>query len=354
MDGLVPAAGQSDAAQWPLPGGRQRASGTGRADGGAFGPIGGGEPAGGLGFEQPVEPGGYAWWYVDAISDDGRQALTIIAFIGSVFSPYYRRARRQGGGEPLDHVALNVALYLPRGKRWTMTERGQGALVRTPSWLQIGPSRLTLDAGVLSIDIDERTMPLPGRVRGTVRVRPTAFNTRQFVLNEAGGHRWWPIAPRAEVEVAFERPAMRWSGHGYLDSNRGDRPPERDFARWQWARGNAGRDTFVVYDTEGHDGARSDLALRFDARGTPATFAPPPAHSLPPTGWRIGRSMRGDAGGDVRVARTLEDTPFYARSLVETRLLGEKLTAVHESLSLERFVNPWVQAMLPFRMPRRG
>lgn len=250
-------------------------------------------------------------------------------------------------------MALNVALYPPGAKRWTMTERGQGALVRTPSSLRIGPSQLSFDAGVLSIEIDEMTMPLPGRIRGTVRVRPTAFNTRQFVLNDVGGHRWWPIAPRAEVEVTLDRPAMRWSGHGYLDSNRGDRPLERDFTRWQWARGAVGAESVVVYDTEARDGTRADLALHFDPQGKPTAFAAPSAHPLPSTAWRIDRSMRGDAGGRVRVARTLEDTPFYARSLIETRLLGESMTAVHESLSLDRFINPWVQAMLPFRMPRR-
>jgi hypothetical protein len=41
------------------------------------------------------------------------------------------------------------------------------------------------------------------------------------------------------------------------------------------------------------------------------------------------------------------------RSLLQTRLLGESATAVHESLSLRRFSAPWVQALLPFRMPRR-
>jgi carotenoid 1,2-hydratase len=52
------------------------------------------------------------------------------------------------------------------------------------------------------------------------------------------------------------------------------------------------------------------------------------------------------------VRRTLEDTPFYARSVLQTRLLGQDAIAVHESLSLDRFRNPIVQAMLPFRMPR--
>ena len=52
-------------------------------------------------------PGGM----VDAISDDGQHGLTIIAFLGSVFSPYYKRS---GRGDPLNHSSLNVALYWPR------------------------------------------------------------------------------------------------------------------------------------------------------------------------------------------------------------------------------------------------
>jgi carotenoid 1,2-hydratase len=52
------------------------------------------------------------------------------------------------------------------------------------------------------------------------------------------------------------------------------------------------------------------------------------------------------------VVATLQDTPFYARSVVSTEWYGTPATAMHESLSLDRFRTPWVQAMLPFRMPR--
>ena len=50
--------------------------------------------------------------------------------------------------------------------------------------------------------------------------------------------------------------------------------------------------------------------------------------------------------------RTLEDAPFYARSQLSARLFGETVDVMHESLSLDRFRRPIVQAMLPFRMPR--
>jgi carotenoid 1,2-hydratase len=50
----------------------------------------------------------------------------------------------------------------------------------------------------------------------------------------------------------------------------------------------------------------------------------------------------------------LLDAPFYSRSLVQTRLHGETVTGVHESLDLTRFRNPVVKAMLAVRVPRRA
>ena len=76
----------------------------------------------------------------------------------------------------------------------------------------------------------------------------------------------------------------------------------------------------------------------------------PPRTPLPRTMWRLHRTTRGEA----RVAKTLEDTPFYARAVLAQRLFGEDVVGVHESLSLDRFKAPIVQAMLPFRMPRWG
>ena len=116
MDGLLHATGSTDATAGPLSGGGQRPSGTGRADGGDLGTSRGAMPDGGFAFDAAVAPGGYRWWYVDALSDDGQHGLTLIGFIGSVFSPYYAWARGASGlAEAENHVALNVALYGPRG-----------------------------------------------------------------------------------------------------------------------------------------------------------------------------------------------------------------------------------------------
>ena len=46
----------------------------------------------------------------------------------------------------------------------------------------------------------------------------------------------------------------------------------------------------------------------------------------------------------------LEDTPFYARSLVDTRIDGTSLQVVHESLAAQRLTKPWVRHLLEYKM----
>jgi len=308
--------------------------------------------SGGLRFDRAVAPGGYAWWYVDALSDDGTRGLTLIVFIGSVFSPYYAWARRRGRRDPLNHSAFNVALYAARGGRWAMTERGAAQVHRQPSELSIGPSAMRLTGNALEIAVDEICAPLPRRLRGSIRVLPSALGAQSFMLDDAGLHRWTPYAPCARVEVKFTEPAVEWSGVGYFDSNTGDEPLEDAFESWTWSRASLPDRTVVLYDVKSRRTAEHTLALEFAPDGTARPIEVPPAFTLPPTGWRLKRETRADSGQIAHVVQTLEDAPFYSRSLLDTSLLGVRAPAIHESLSLTRFSSPWVQWMLPFRMPR--
>jgi carotenoid 1,2-hydratase len=285
------------------------------------------------------------------LSDDGRHGLTIIAFIGSVFSPYYAWARRRGVADPHNHCAVNVALYGERN-RWAMTERGRKSLHRAKSSLMIGSSLLAWDGNALTIRIEEITAPIPSSLRGVVRVYPKAITGRTFSLDPAGRHRWWPIAPSAHVKVAMEKPGMRWQGTGYFDSNAGDEPIEDAFQSWHWSRSDLHPGASVFYDVVPRDGSTPPIALHFATSGNVEELEPPPLAELPSTGWKILRRARSDAGTPAQVLKTLESAPFYARSMVATRFRGRPAVAMQESLSLDRFRAGWVQAMLPFRMPR--
>ncbi|MBK5951603.1 carotenoid 1,2-hydratase [Rhodobium orientis] len=292
------------------------------------------------------------------MSDCGQYGLSVIAFVGSVFSPYYHWSGRH---DPENHVAINVALYAPGGNRWSMTERARGALSRDADRFQVGPSSLEWTAGGLRISFDELALPrppgmfLPRRIAGTIEVTPEALSGAPFPLDALGRHWWTPIAPRARIDVRIDRGGVPgWSGIGYVDSNCGAEPLEAGFRRWDWARGLlSGGDPVMLYDAIRRDGSRASMCLKAKPDGGLEVSAMPPAVPLPRGFWRVKRSIASEPGFEPKTLRTLEDSPFYVRSLVTTRLFGEDVEMVHESLDGVRFAAPIVKLMLPFRMPRR-
>ncbi|TDP71744.1 carotenoid 1,2-hydratase [Roseateles toxinivorans] len=278
-----------------------------------------------------------------------------------MFSPYYAMARRRHGGAKVpaeQHCALNLSLYrrapgaASYQRLWAMTERGAGQLQRSATRLAIGPSQLRWAADGLHIDVDEWTVPWPQRLRGHIHLQPGARPGPAFKLDGAGRHIWQAISPLARVSVSFQAPALRWEGEAYLDCNQGSRPLERDFDHWHWSRERQpdGR-CRVLYDLCTLDGQHSAMDLQLQKDGQCRALAPDPPCPLPSTAWGIQRSSRAPADATPRVTATLESGPFYARSLLVN---GNGGLAVHESLSLRRFASPLVQAMLPFRMPRRA
>ncbi len=303
----------------------------------------------GLGFSRPVPAGGYRWWYIDGFSDCGKFGITLIAFIGSVFSPYYFRSRSRGTTLAEDHVSLNAILYGPSKSRWCMTERDSAALTQSSTCLAIGPSALRLTDTGIAIEIDERATPLGQRVRGVVQVQFEQRGDTCFELDNAGEHWWWPIAPLAQMRVAMERPALEWTGSAYIDSNYGARPIETGFSSWNWCRGHsAAHGCQIHYDTQLAGGGSKQLSLSVDDDGVMRKQDFPALQYLSrgPL-WRVARPARLPVSRDMSV-KTLEDTPFYTRSQV----CVDGREFMHESLDLRRFCLPWVQFLLPFRMPR--
>jgi len=353
MGGILPAPGRAHEDPMALLRGRGDASGSGSPHGGLIRLASSPQPDGRPRFDTKIPSGGYGWWYVDAISEDGQHALTIIAFIGSVFSPFYKRSGRH---DPLDHACLNVALYGPQA-RWAMTERKRHNVKQSQDRLQIGASVLRWTGEALEIDIEERDKrlfnPFRRRVSGTVRITPEIVNPTAFALDPATKHRWHCLSPKARIEVDMKAPDLTWSGSAYLDSNFGSESLEEGFRIWHWSRAHSSKGAMVCYEGVRRDGSRFASALRFAPDGKASAEAIPELAQLPRSKWLVERSTRSDNGA-ASVVRTWEDTPFYSRSEIQTELLGENVVAVQESLDLDRFRSPVVQFMLPYRMPRSG
>ncbi|MEM8490715.1 MAG: carotenoid 1,2-hydratase [Pseudomonadota bacterium] len=308
-----------------------------------------------LDFARPVAKNGYLWWYVDAISENGDQAMTMIVFVGSVFSPYYARARKHSPQSAEQHCAFNTILYGPGSrKRWSMTERDSSALTRTQDCYRLGPSEICWDGESLLARIDEWCVPWPRRMQGQIRITPSAITPHTLLLDIHGRHRWHPIAPIAKVEVDFPGLGVCWTGEGYLDCNEGSEPLSDGFYGWDWARVRMSEDVCTVrYETRPKANQPRRLSLSFDSEGRISQAPASDARTLRATDvWRVARTVPSSADCDDCLERTLEDTPFYARSLIRSASDGRHGQGIHESLSMDRFEKRWVQTLLPFRMPR--
>jgi carotenoid 1,2-hydratase len=183
-----------------------------------------------------------------------------------------------------------------------------------------------------------------------VVLRPEVGCDAELTLDRAGAHRWWPAVPVGRIEVALEEPSLRFHGHGYHDANAGDVPLESTFDTWCWSRAQSGGDALLSYDVREADGAERAVAFRVGASGEMRALEQTWPAPLPRTRWGLERSACADRDHAARVVRSLEDGPFYARALVETRLEGREVTAMHEVLAAERLRRRWVRFLTGFRM----
>lgn len=283
------------------------------------------------------------------MSEDGENTIVIIIFVGSVFSPYYAWKNWR---DPGDHCAVNVALY-GHHSRWTMTERRRRDTDRSATRYRIGKSEARRTSEGLVVELDEIGAPLPRRVRGQIRVSLPYQNSQPFTLDPNGRHHWAPACTHAGISVDLDSPALSWTGHGYVDMNYGTEPLQTGFDYWDWSRTPlADGATLIRYVTDPADGEQHALHLSVSPDGTMTEVSGEPSHTLPATKiWRIPRRTGQIGGQDARLVDTLEDTPFYSRSLLVHGSSTSGLTT-HETLSCSRLRSPIVKAMLPFRMPR--
>lgn len=265
------------------------------------------------------------------------------------------KARASGLASPDAHVASNVCLYGPRA-RWALNER-QSDITREHDMLQIARTSWAWTGSSLDITLYEGTTqlrqryatPLRPRIVGSVRLIPETVHETVYALDGHGQHVWCPVAPRARVEVDLREPRLSWRGRGYHDVNMGTEPLEHEFARWSWSRVSDARSTVVTYDVAPRETA--PIALRFSGNNV-ESIAMPSSHALTTSRWGVARNAHADDGLTPKLASALEDTPFYTRSLIDTQCGGVRGLAMHESVDLARFVQPWVQFLLPFRMQR--
>jgi carotenoid 1,2-hydratase len=299
-------------------------------------------------------PGGFSWWYADLVDDAGNGAVVILA-LGLPFLPGYASAARAGRAPPA-RQRPSVFLAVVRGGRpwfWALHETNPADVVWEPGQVRFGASTLevTLSEGRARWVADLAGV-LPGcpwraelEIEGPLR-QPSSGEAA------AAEHEWTVLSAvaRGALSVRAGGQEVRVDGRAYLDRNTGDRSLEAlGVAHWTWGRvALPGRER-VWYVATGGDGAVHSRTLTIEADGR-SVVVPGGADVI---GWRhtawglrVPTAVAVGPGLTVSLRAPIDDSPFYARFLVEAREDGESGRGFAEVCRADRIDVAWFRPLL--------
>lgn len=216
-------------------------------------------------------PGGYEWWYFDAMDTAGDLRLVVIFYEGNPFSRRYMEAQERGGARPEHYPAVSISLY-EGGETlyYSFTEHlpADARFAEADATLQVGGHRV--EAGRedprYRLLLSEK-LPSGDALEGELEFRGPAPAPGLFGKTGNGGreHAWNLAMPRARVQGSLAlRGALRgerrvaFEGLGYHDHNTGAEPMREEFREWHWGRYHFEAGTLVFYAMD--DGARGGEA----------------------------------------------------------------------------------------------
>ncbi|WP_233582576.1 carotenoid 1,2-hydratase [Corallococcus sp. CA053C] len=290
----------------------------------------------------PDAAGAYRWFYADVTA--GPYSAVCIFMLGSLFSPRYSVAARRGG-HPLEHSAVNFALYHHGVRRlWVLSEYPH-AEVEGPGRLRIGRSTLTHAAdGSVRMEVDDWTAPWGRPVRASLTLKPLTPRGDEVQLMPGLPHYWQALAPRSEARLEVSSLEVAAEGMGYHDTNHGHELLGERLSGWHWARTHHADHTLVDYHLPG---GVAPLRVRAGPGGVVCERGPmTEARPTNITGWGLRVPARLHAGNEVvGTPRLLESSPFYAR--LESR--RGSLDTMGEVADFRRFHSPFIRWMAHFR-----
>jgi carotenoid 1,2-hydratase len=268
-------------------------------------------------------PGGFAWWYVDLVTDSGLGLVCLWSW-GLPFLPDSRRPRPAAS-----RPAVSLAVYdQHRPLCYLLQEHPPQKVcdVDVDGNAQIGDStfRITREGSALraQIDLDEPVPPGSERLRASI-----TLTGNSPVLPEAPAdspHVWTPRVlhgqAEAQLEVGSRRLHLR--GSAYFDGNAATVPlPEQGIDRWLWGRCSDAERTWVAYALEG--ARRQTLLLEANAAGQCRLLEPRLQWNADQSGLYGVRAPSSfvwqleDGALNIPGLTAMEDGPFYRRFLFE-------------------------------------
>ena len=325
-------------------------------------------------------PGGYEWWYFDAVSDDGRDLLVVIFLDNFVFSPRYNR---DPGSAPTP--ALAVTWY--RDGRVMLRSIREHAPTEFHA-SAVAPECRIADSGFGFEPAGEKTggvyrvrLDLPWRKGARLsadlewRVVDGDLIAAPSHDDAAEAHEWNMVAPRCRVTGeltitgrAGDPGTQHFRGTGYHDHNRDDRFLTDAISEWQWGRAHFDDVTAVFYRFREHGRApvsRLLLVQNGDLRITNAAVQIDRARrhhfglSYPPRLLFDATKHEDGAGARLMLdqARIVDGSFFYLRFAGQASLdigdgIKREAPLVSEHLAPRALTFRWLDWLVNMRISR--
>ncbi|MDX1587034.1 MAG: hypothetical protein R3222_09825 [Balneolaceae bacterium] len=323
-------------------------------------------------------PGGYEWWYFDAIDESTGYALVVIFYQGNPFSNRYIRHlgnEKSGPAVPAEFPAISISLYKDRQPvfySFTEYPAGETDFHKDKPFVRVGENSLEADfsgsEAAYSLVLNEE-LPSGDKVIAELMFRSElslAENFGEQQGNNPRGHTWNLVMPRAKVEGSFSvyrnshlTHSSRFNGLGYHDHNTGYEPMKDEFRDWYWGRYHFKSATLVYYvmnrrQTQQYRGwligEQGQVQHKFEDIELKD-------HGLSIFGLQIARKLvLNNSSVRVVIQQTysLDNGPFYRRFMSEAFLAAndsfEKSTGFSEYIYPSRIYWKWLWPLVDMRI----
>lgn len=215
-------------------------------------------------------PQAYEWWYFDAISDDGNEAIVIIFLDNFIFSPRYNEAIRKlkkGKLESTKRFPAVAFFYYKKGRPiyrsiCEFTQQEFKAEIEKPC-CQIGKNRFSFECApygsgyIVEIETKIHGNRILKANLEWLSVENDLLPISKSHLSETT-HNWNMVAPRSDVTGKIDiltsggsqELRLNFRGTGYHDHNIDSRWLPDTVRRWYWGRAHFNDSTAVLYHFE--------------------------------------------------------------------------------------------------------
>lgn len=321
----------------------------------------------------------YEWWYFDALSDDGTEALVVVFLDNFIYSPRYNA--QETGPEDGGRFPAVSFTYFANGKVVYRAEsefspEEFSASEKEPK-CSIGSSGFRYDSAsygsgyLVSIEL-----PLSrGRLlRANLEWLSIESNfTDDPVCYDEQAHCWNMVAPRSDVSGKITVTDGRgrvsetksFRGTGYHDHNLDNRWLAKTVKEWHWGRAHFADATavFCRYGEIGEDEPRSKLMLvsegrleNYDAKCDEENYVRDKFGIRYPTNL----SMSSEAANIQTRPVKVIDSSFYHLRFLSSFKLSLPDGREHETLGITEFIAPralkyrWLNWLSDLRTGRNG